>query len=74
MPGEPYPLLKLVEQVGLKNLLFEPGRFGWPRVHRWCFQTFGVNVNLGNITKDEVLYVEWSRIGMSRFVNFNYFD
>lgn len=72
--GDAAPLLKLVEQVGLKNLLFEPGPFGYPHVHKWCFQTFGVNVNLGNITKDEILYVEWSRIGLSRFVDFNYFD
>ncbi len=72
--GDASPLLGLVEQVGLKNLLFEPGPFGWPQVHKWCFQTFGRNVNLGNISKEEILYVEWSRIGMSRFVDFDYFD
>ena len=66
-------LLEFVDQVGLENLLFEPGPFGWPHVHRWCFQTFGKKVNLGNITKDEILYVEWSRIGLSRFVKFDYF-
>lgn len=67
-------LLDFVERIGLKNLLFEPGPFGWPRVHRWCFQQFGKQVNLGNITKDEILYVEWSRIGLSRFVDFDYFS
>ena len=72
--GDVAPLLEFVERVGLENLLFEPGPFGWPHVHRWCFQTFGKQVNLGNITKDEILYVEWSRIGLSRFVNFDYFQ
>lgn len=72
--GDASPLLKLVDEVGLKNLLFEPGPFGYPQVHKWCFQTFGPKVNLGNINKDEILYVEWSRIGLSRFVDFDYFD
>jgi len=27
---------------------------------------------MGYITKDEIIHVEWSRIGLSRFVNFNY--
>lgn len=71
--GNADPLLEFTERIGLHNLLFEPGPFGWPDIHRWCFQTFGKKVNLGNITKDEILYVEWSRIGLSRFVHFDYF-
>jgi phosphosulfolactate synthase len=67
------PLLNLVKKVGLKHLLFEPGPFGWPHVHRWCFKTFGPKVNLGNIYKDELLYVEFTRRGLSRLVDFDYF-
>ncbi len=73
MSGDPTPLLNLVQKVGLKNLLFEPGPFGWPRVHHWCFKTFGPSVNLGNIEKDELIYVEFSRRGLSRFVDYDYF-
>lgn len=72
--GNVAPLLTFVEKVGLQNLLFEPGPFGWPHIHRWCFQTFGKNVNLGNIEKDEVIYIEFSRRGISRFVDYNYFS
>ena len=68
------PLLMFIKTVGLQHLLFEPGPFGWPDVHRWCFQTFGKNVNLGNIEKDEVIYIEYSRRGISRFVDYDYFN
>jgi len=71
--GDSSPLLTLVEKVGLKHLLFEPGPFGWPHVHHWCLKTFGPNVNLGNIEKNEVIYIEYSRRGISRFVDYNYF-
>lgn len=67
------PLLDLANKVGLRHLMFEPNPTGWPHMHRWCFQTFGHNVNLGNIDKDEVLYVEWTRWGLSRLVDFDYF-
>lgn len=73
MKDDPSPLKNLVGKVGLKKLLFEPGPFGWPQVHKWCFKTFGPKVNLGNIYKEELLYVEFSRIGLSRLVDYDYF-
>jgi phosphosulfolactate synthase len=74
MEGDPSPLVEMVKKVGLKHILFEPGPFGWPQVHRWLFQTFGPQVNLGNIGPEELMYVDFTRKGMSRLVDFDYFQ
>ena len=70
---DPAPLVNLVNKVGMENVLIEPGPFGWPTYHDWSFKTFGPDVNLSNIEKDELLYVEFSRRGLSRF-GYGYFD
>jgi phosphosulfolactate synthase len=70
---DPKPLVDLVGRVGLKNIVLEPGPFGWPDVHDWCFKQFGPKANLSNIYVDELMYVEFSRRGLSRF-GYWYFD
>lgn len=70
---DPAPLVELINKVGMERVLIEPGPFGWPTYHEWCFKTFGPDVNLANIEKDELLYVEFSRRGLSRF-GYGYFD
>lgn len=70
---DPKPLVDMVSRVGLKNIVFEPGPFGWPDIHDWCFKHFGPKVNLSNIYVDELMYVEFSRRGLSRF-GYWYFD
>lgn len=73
-PGkDPKPLVDLVSKVGMPKVLIEPGPFGWPDYHDWTFKTFGPQVNVGNIYPHELLYVELSRRGLSRF-GYWYFD
>jgi phosphosulfolactate synthase len=71
--GDPTPLVDLIKKVGLEKIMLEPGPGGWPHVHRWCIQTFGPNVNLGNIWENEVVHIEWMRRGIHRLVNHSYF-
>lgn len=73
MDTDPAPLVEMCQRIGMENLLFEPGPFGWPDVHQWCFKVFGPDLNLSNIEKPELLYVEFSRRGLSRF-DYSYFD
>ncbi|VTU15318.1 phosphosulfolactate synthase [Variovorax sp. RA8] len=70
---DPSPVVDLVRRVGLEKVLIEPGPFGWPDYHDWTFKTFGPEVNVGNIYPHELLYVELSRRGLSRF-GYWYFD
>jgi len=66
LSGDATPLVNLVKKVGLKNLIFEPNPGGWPHIHRWCLKTLGLNVNLSNIRKDEVISLDWARRGFGR--------
>ncbi|CAN5222115.1 hypothetical protein BH10PSE7_BH10PSE7_04960 [soil metagenome] len=47
----PAPLVDLVNRVGLKNVILEPGPYGFPKYHLWCLKVFGPKANLSNIDK-----------------------
>jgi phosphosulfolactate synthase len=68
--GDPEPLFKLVEAVGLKNLIMEPNPGGFPWLHTWVIENLGPEVNLGNIYPEELFIVEGMRRGMTRAVNY----
>jgi len=71
--GDATPFIDMVNRVGLHNVVLEPGSFGWPKYHKWCLKTFGPKVNLSNINKEELIYLEMSRRGLSRF-SYAFFD
>jgi len=77
LKGDASPLQNLIKKAGLKHILFEPGPYGFPHIHRWLLRIFGPNVNMGNIDKDEVISLEYARKGFGRLgdpsVDFSYF-
>ena len=77
LKGDPSPLQNLIKKVGLKGILFEPGPYGFPHIHRWLLRYFGPNINMGNIHKDEVVHLEFARRGFGRLgdpsIDFSFF-
>ncbi|MCL4370157.1 MAG: phosphosulfolactate synthase [Chloroflexi bacterium] len=67
---DPDTLHRLVEALGLKNLVFEPNPGGWPWLHAWLVTNLGPEVNLGNVYPEELVIVEAMRRGMTRAVNY----
>jgi len=70
--NNPDILFKMVEKVGLENLIFEPNPGGWPWLHVWLIQNLGPEVNLGNVYPEEMVIVDAMRRGMNRAVNYTF--
>lgn len=66
------PLERIVEAVGLGPLVFEVGPHGWPQVATWVIRTFGPEVNLENLSPEQLPIVDAMRRGMHRNVNYEF--
>lgn len=66
----------IADEIGLQHLLFEIG--GGGILHRdiakWLFQGFGPNVNVENVEPEQVVHTEAMRHGLSRAVDFCFFE
>lgn len=69
-------LRTIVDAVGIQSCLFEVGGGGvsHPEIAKWLFQEFGADVNVENVEVDRVIHIEAMRHGLSRAVDFCYFD
>lgn len=74
--GDRTTLRTIVDTVGIQSCLFEVGGGGvlYPEIAKWLFQEFGEDVNVENVEADRILHVEAMRHGLSRAVDFSYFD
>lgn len=71
--SDPGLLVELHEKFG-SRLIYEVNPGGWPHMAVWLIQNLGVNVNLGNVSHTEVAVLEMMRAGLSRDVNYTYFE
>lgn len=69
-------LRTIVDAVGIQSCLFEVGGGGvsHPEIAKWLFQEFGADVNVENVELDRVIHIEAMRHGLSRAVDFCFFD
>lgn len=69
-------LRTIVDAVGIQSCLFEVGGGGvsHPEIAKWLFQEFGADINVENVEVDRVIHIEAMRHGLSRAVDFCYFD
>ncbi len=72
MKTDPAPIHRIVEAVGLKQIVFEVGPHSWPQVATWVIRTFGPEVNLENLGPEWLATLDAMRRGMNRNVNYEF--
>lgn len=69
-------LKTIADAIGLEHLVFEIGGGGVTHrnIAKWLFQEFGSETNVENVEADQVVHIEAMRHGLSRAVDFCFFD
>jgi phosphosulfolactate synthase len=70
--NDPETLRKIIEPVGLENLILEIGRNGWPHLTMWLLREYGPNINVENIEHDRITTLEGMRRGLQRIMGYEY--
>jgi phosphosulfolactate synthase len=65
-------LRKIIEPVGLQNVILEIGRNGWPHVTIWLLREYGPDINVENIEHEKIVTLEGMRRGLQRIVGYEY--
>lgn len=69
---EPRAIVDIVKRVGLEHVSFEIGPAGWPEMPGWLITEFGPDVNVQNITPEQIVPFEAIRRGLNRLTGYTY--
>lgn len=62
----PKAIVEIVKRVGLEKVSFEIGPLGWPEMPAWLLTEFGSEINVQNITPEQIVPFEAMRRGLHR--------
>ncbi|MEL0105721.1 MAG: phosphosulfolactate synthase [Rhodospirillaceae bacterium] len=65
-------LRKIIEPVGLENVILEIGRNGWPHLTMWLIREYGPDINVENIEHEKIVTLEGMRRGLQRIMGYEY--
>ena len=57
---------RIIEAIGLEDLIFELGPKGWPEMPVWLVKEFSTDINVQSLTWDKIQPMEGIRRGLSR--------
>lgn len=63
----------VAKEVGKENLIFEAGPAGWPSVAAWMIQNIGPDVNIENISEQQIIILDAMRRGLNRNIEYSFF-
>lgn len=68
----PKAIVEIVKRVGLETVSFELGPLGWPEMPAWLLTEFGSEINVQNITPEQIVPFEAMRRGLHRATGYSF--